>query len=65
MKFVRYGPAGAERPGVLDDEGQIRDLGQSFADLAGPALAGLGVILWRNRKRLNIETFKHLNIKNK
>jgi len=42
MKFVRYGPAGAERPGVLDDEGQIRDLGQSFADLAGPALAGLG-----------------------
>ncbi|MDP1547595.1 MAG: DUF1616 domain-containing protein [Anaerolineales bacterium] len=35
-------------------------LGPLYAWL--PALAGLGVILWRNRKRLNVETFKHLNI---
>jgi 2-keto-4-pentenoate hydratase/2-oxohepta-3-ene-1,7-dioic acid hydratase in catechol pathway len=26
MKLLRYGPIGAEKPGILDDEGQIRDL---------------------------------------
>ena len=26
MKLVRYGELGAEKPGILDPEGKIRDL---------------------------------------
>lgn len=44
MKFVRYGEPGQEKPGVLDAEGQIRDLSGVMADLAGDALARLGEI---------------------
>lgn len=38
MKLLRYGPAGAERPGVLDHDGNIRDLTSVVGDLAGGAL---------------------------
>ena len=41
MRFVRYGEAGAEKPGVLDDAGRVRDLSGVVADLAGAALAAL------------------------
>ena len=33
MKLLRYGPAGAEKPGVLDDEGVIRDLSGHIDDI--------------------------------
>ncbi len=39
MKLLRYGPAGAERPGLLDDEGRIRDLSGIVADVDAAALA--------------------------
>src|SRR5262245_45917480 len=39
MKLVRYGPAGREKPGILDAEGRIRDLAGIVPDLAGEALA--------------------------
>jgi 2,4-diketo-3-deoxy-L-fuconate hydrolase len=35
MKFLRWGPKGAERPGVLDADGGIRDLSEIVPDL-GP-----------------------------
>jgi len=38
MKLVRYGPAGAEKPGLVDDDGQIRDLSGEIADVGGAAL---------------------------
>lgn len=40
MKLLRYGPPGCERPGRLDDQGRIRDLGRFLegADLAGERL---------------------------
>ena len=38
MKFVRFGSAGHERPGIIDGDGQIRDLSTVIADLAGEAL---------------------------
>lgn len=41
MKFVRYGEAGQEKPGVLDAEGRLRDLSHAIADLSGEALARL------------------------
>jgi 2,4-didehydro-3-deoxy-L-rhamnonate hydrolase len=42
VKFLRYGPPGEERPGVLDANGRIRDLSDMMSDLAGPNLARLG-----------------------
>ncbi|MEI4260345.1 fumarylacetoacetate hydrolase family protein [Roseovarius sp. D0-M9] len=41
MKFVRYGEAGAERPGVLDGAGGLRDLSGTVDDIAGDVLAAL------------------------
>ncbi len=41
MRFVRYGDRGAEKPGVLDKAGQVRDLSGVVADLAGDVLANL------------------------
>lgn len=38
MKLLRYGAPGQERPGILDSQGQIRDLSQHIADLSGEAL---------------------------
>ncbi len=38
MKLLRYGKVGAEKPGVLDAQGRIRDLSGIISDLAGAAL---------------------------
>ena len=35
MKLLRYGPPGAEKPGLLDDDGTIRDLSGVVRDIAG------------------------------
>jgi 2-keto-4-pentenoate hydratase/2-oxohepta-3-ene-1,7-dioic acid hydratase in catechol pathway len=39
MKLLRYGPAGAEKPGLLDADGSIRDLSAHVADLDGSQLS--------------------------
>jgi 2-keto-4-pentenoate hydratase/2-oxohepta-3-ene-1,7-dioic acid hydratase in catechol pathway len=39
MKLVRYGEPGAEKPGLLDIGGQLRDLSAHVADISGAALA--------------------------
>ncbi len=38
MKLLRYGPAGREKPGLLDGGGLIRDLSAIIPDIAGDAL---------------------------
>ena len=38
MKLLRYGEAGSEKPGLLDADGNIRDLSAHVADIAGTAL---------------------------
>ena len=38
MKLVRYGEVGAEKPGILDPEGQIRDLSFVVKDIAGDVI---------------------------
>ena len=38
MKLLRYGKKGQEKPGLLDAQGQIRDLSAHIADVAGTAL---------------------------
>ena len=39
MKLVRYGEPGAERPGILDGEGRIRDVSSLVADFSLEALS--------------------------
>ncbi len=39
MKLLRYGPAGAEKPGLLDDSGTIRDLSGHVNDVTGETLS--------------------------
>ena len=39
MKLVRYGPAGKEKPGLIDAEGKLRDLSKKVKDIDGAALA--------------------------
>jgi len=44
MKLLRYGPKGQEKPGILDNSGQIRDLSGIVADIDGKVLSDLSVI---------------------
>lgn len=43
MKLLRYGPKGQEKPGLLDDEGRIRDLSGVVADITPDQLWGEGL----------------------
>ena len=43
MKLLRYGPAGAEKPGMLDGDGAIRDLSGVVGDIAGDVLTPDGL----------------------
>jgi 2-keto-4-pentenoate hydratase/2-oxohepta-3-ene-1,7-dioic acid hydratase in catechol pathway len=39
MKLVRYGPAGKEKPGLVDADGKLRDLSKKVKDIDAAALA--------------------------
>jgi len=39
MKLLRYGPLGAEKPGLLDADGKVRDLSALVADIGGNVLS--------------------------
>ncbi|MEH0194201.1 fumarylacetoacetate hydrolase family protein [Caulobacter sp. CCNWLY153] len=39
MKLLRYGPKGAEKPGLLDADGKIRDLSGVVSDITGAELS--------------------------
>ena len=43
MKLVRFGDIGREKPGLLDKDGQVRDLSAHVADLAGDVLSPQGL----------------------
>jgi 2-keto-4-pentenoate hydratase/2-oxohepta-3-ene-1,7-dioic acid hydratase in catechol pathway len=56
MKLVRYGAPGAEKPGVLDADGNLRDLSDIVPDINGSTLspAGLAKIAGANPATLPI-----------
>jgi 2-keto-4-pentenoate hydratase/2-oxohepta-3-ene-1,7-dioic acid hydratase in catechol pathway len=56
MKLVRYGPAGREKPGIVDPDGKIRDLSRVVTDIDGAMLAsgGLARIRKANLNRLKV-----------
>jgi len=43
MKLLRYGPAGHEKPGLIDADGRVRDLSGHVDDIAGEALTPDGI----------------------
>src|SRR5271155_3818365 len=43
MKLLRYGPAGHEKPGIVDRDGRIRDLSGTIKDINGDALSPAGL----------------------
>lgn len=43
MKLLRYGPRGAEKPGLLDSEGKIRDLSGHVSDITAADLTPEGL----------------------
>jgi 2-keto-4-pentenoate hydratase/2-oxohepta-3-ene-1,7-dioic acid hydratase in catechol pathway len=43
MKLCRYGEPGAEKPGLIDADGRVRDLSGTVPDLAGETLSATGL----------------------
>lgn len=41
MKLVRFGEVGAEKPGLIDGKGRLRDLSDHIQDVAGDQLTRL------------------------
>ena len=54
MKLVRYGAPGREKPGIIGEDGKIRDLSRLVKDIDGAMLAsgGLAKIKKANLKRM-------------
>jgi 2-keto-4-pentenoate hydratase/2-oxohepta-3-ene-1,7-dioic acid hydratase in catechol pathway len=38
MRLLRYGPPGSEKPGIVDEDGKVRDLSAVLRDVSGDAL---------------------------
>ncbi len=43
MKLLRFGEIGAEKPGVLDDENNVRDLSDHIDDIDGRTISEEGL----------------------
>ena len=43
MKLVRYGAPGREKPGMIDEDGKLRDLSKIVPDIAGDVLSPKGL----------------------
>ncbi len=56
MKLVRFGTAGAEKPGAIDENGDLRDLSGVVADIAGDVLTDLDRL-----KALDLSTLPLVN----
>jgi len=56
MKLVRFGKLGREKPGIIDEEGQIRDLSPKLKDIDSKAINpnSLKLVQRVNLKKLNI-----------
>ncbi|MDB5734827.1 MAG: ureidoglycolate lyase [Alphaproteobacteria bacterium] len=54
MKLLRYGPKGQEKPGLLDKDGNIRDLSGIVKEIDGKTLSDLSAIRAANIESLPI-----------
>jgi 2-keto-4-pentenoate hydratase/2-oxohepta-3-ene-1,7-dioic acid hydratase in catechol pathway len=55
MKLVRYGAPGREKPGIIAEDGKIRDLSRVVKDIDGAMLASGGLA---KIKKLNVKRMK-------
>ncbi len=55
MKLLRYGPRGKEKPGLLDEQGKIRDLSRVVDDITPEVLSKAGL---RELKKVNVARLK-------
>ena len=55
MKLVRYGAAGREKPGIIGEDGKIRDLSRIVKDIDGAMLASGGL---QKIKKANLARMK-------
>ena len=55
MKLVRYGAPGREKPGIIGEDGKIRDLSRVVKDIDGAMLASGGLA---KIKKLNLKRMK-------
>jgi 2-keto-4-pentenoate hydratase/2-oxohepta-3-ene-1,7-dioic acid hydratase in catechol pathway len=58
MKLIRYGPSGDENPGMIDDDGNIRDLREEIADISGDALLPRSL---ERLKKLDVSTLPRVS----
>src|SRR5260221_13370242 len=60
MKLVRFGAPGREKPGIVGDDGKIRDLSRIVKDIDGEMFAsgGLAKIKKANLKRMKTDSSK-------
>ena len=68
MKLLRYGPVGEEKPGLLDDNGHIRDLSGLIDDitprtLAPASLEGLRAIDPKRLPRVEVDGEREFNLR--
>ena len=47
MRLIRFGPRGAEKPGLIDTQGVLRDLSAVVDDIAGATLSRVGLAALR------------------
>ena len=43
MKLVRYGDKGSEKPGIIDEQGRLRDLSAQIADITPETVTPAGL----------------------
>jgi len=55
MKLVRYGALGREKPGIVGDDGKVRDVSRVVKDIDGAMLASGGLA---KLKKLNLKRLK-------
>lgn len=55
MKLVRYGKAGQEKPGLIDEDGNLRDLSRKIKDVSGEFISDKSLKMLRE---LNVKKLK-------
>jgi 2-keto-4-pentenoate hydratase/2-oxohepta-3-ene-1,7-dioic acid hydratase in catechol pathway len=58
MKLVRFGPPGREKPGIIDQDGKLRDLSRIVKDVAGDALSPAGLAKIKKAKLARLPLVK-------
>ena len=58
MKLVRFGPPGREKPGIIDQDGKLRDLSRIVKDIAGDALSPAGLAKIKKAKLARLPLVK-------